>query len=114
MIEGTSRLEIMGVVDSGASITYVTKDVRKRAGLEPTGDSQRFLCVHGKNHAGIETKSYRGVVTLGTVYGNGTVYELDARPTVGGLRVGAVLGRDMLHSFNVALNWKDRTGFLAA
>lgn len=64
---GNHRLEILGLVDSGASVTYVTAEAHKRAGLEPTGKSQKFMCGHGQHHAGIETKSYFGVVALGTV-----------------------------------------------
>lgn len=111
-IRGKHRLDLLGVVDSGSSITHVTTDARKRAGLEPTGYSQKFLCVHGQNHAGIEPKSHHGVITIGTVSGDGTACELDASPAVGGLRIGAVLGRDVLQHFNVDLHWRDGTGLL--
>jgi len=111
-LRGKEGLSLLGIVDSGASPTYVTVEARRSAHLEPTGRSKTFMCVHGKNHAGIATRSYYGRVMLGTKSGGGIVYEIDAPLAVGGLRVGVVLGRDMLQHLNVALNWKDGTGFL--
>ncbi|MDD9825542.1 MAG: hypothetical protein OXU86_02015 [Thaumarchaeota archaeon] len=110
MLNGQHRL--LGIVDSGASNSYVTAETRKRADLEPTGRSQTFMCIHGMLHKDARLTAYRGLLTLGTRSGSGTVYEIDARLAVGGLSVGAVLGRDVLRNFNVALNWLDGTGFL--
>jgi len=114
VIGGKNRLETLGIVDSGASVTYVTTDTLSQAKLEPTGEAQKFLCVHGKNHAGIETRSYHGTVTLGTKSGSRKAYAIDTRLAVGGLRAGAVLGRDVLCHFNVDLHWMDGTGLMAA
>lgn len=55
---------------------------------------------------------YRGLITLGAKSGSGTVYEIDTRPVVGGMRVDVVLGRDVLRHFKVTLNWRDGEGFL--
>ncbi|MDD9809306.1 MAG: hypothetical protein OXU25_05680 [Thaumarchaeota archaeon] len=63
-------------------------------------------------HKGARLTAYRGLPALGTRSGSGTVYEIDARLAVGGLGVGAVLGRDVLRNFNVAPNWPGATGFL--
>lgn len=114
VIGGKNRLETPGIVDSGASVTYVTMDALSQAKLEPTGEAQKFLCVHGKNHAGIETRSCHGAATLGTKSESRKAYATDARLAVGGLRAGAVLGRDVLCHFNVDLHWMDGTGLMAA
>jgi len=112
MLNGQHRL--LGIVDSGASNSYVTAETRKLANLEPTGRSQTFMCVHGILHKDLKLIAYKGMLTLGTKSGSGTVYEINASLAVGGLRIGAVLGRDVLRNFNVALNWLDGTGFLVA
>ncbi|RNJ71308.1 MAG: hypothetical protein EB833_06605 [Thaumarchaeota archaeon S13] len=111
-IVGRRLVDIVGIVDSGASVTYVTMETLKLAKLEPTGEAQRFLCVHGQSHAGIETRSYHGTITLGTGSGSGKVYAIDARLAAGDQSVGAVLGRDILRNFNVSLYWKNGIGFL--
>lgn len=114
VIEGERRPEVLGIVDSGASVTYVTMDTLRQAKLKPTGEAQKFLCVHGQNHAGIETRSYHGVITLGAKSESGGVYAIDARLSAGDLSAGAVLGRDILRHFNVDLHWMDGTGLMAA
>jgi len=105
---------LLGIVDSGFSITYVTEETCRDARLEPTGKPRKFMCVHGKSHAGIETKSYHGTVTLGTTPCTSIVYAIDAHIVVGGQRVDAILGRDALQHFNVGLEWLDGTGHLDA
>jgi len=102
--------KLLGIVDSGASSTHVTAEARKRAGLEYTGTARKFMCIHGVIHKDLKTRSYHGMVTLGTKSGSGIVYETVAPLVVGGQRVDAVLGRDILCNFNVSLCWKDGTG----
>jgi len=111
-LRGREGIDLLGIVDSGAPVTHAATEARRRARLEPTGKSRAFMCVHGQNHAGIATSSYRGKVTLGARSGTETVYEIDARLVVGGRSVGAVLGRDVLQNFDVGLNWRSGTGFL--
>ncbi len=41
VIGGKNRLETLGIVDSGASVTYVTTDTLSQAKLEPTGANWR-------------------------------------------------------------------------
>ncbi|RNJ72258.1 MAG: hypothetical protein EB832_04125 [Thaumarchaeota archaeon S14] len=106
------KIELMGIIDSGSSRTYVSKKACERARLKPKGSREDVMCVHGKKHRGAPVQYYRGLVSLGTKSGSGTVYEIDVRPVVGGLHVDVVHGRDILRHFKVTLNWRDGTGML--
>jgi len=109
---GQGKTDILGIVDSGSSVTFVSTHACGLARLKYKGSEKKFMCVHGKAHRQIGVKRYRGTVTVGTGSGSGFVYALDVRPTVGGLRADAVLGRDVLQNFDVGLNWRAGTGFL--
>jgi len=108
------KLDLVGIVDSGSNRTYVSKRACERARLKRRGSSSDIMCVHGKKRRGAAVQYYRGLVTVGTKSGSGTVYEIDVRPTVGGLRVDVVLGRDVLRHFRVTLDWRNGTGSLEA
>lgn len=109
---GQRKMDILGIVDSGSSVTFVSTHACELAELKYKGSEKKFMCVHGKAHRQASVKRYRGVVTVGEVSGSGLVYELDVRPAVKGLRADAVLGRDVLRNFDVGLNWRAGTGFL--
>lgn len=106
------RLNLGGIIDSGSSRAYVSKWACGRARLKRKGGRDDVMCVHGKKRRGTPAQYYRGLVTVGTKSGNGTVCEIDVRPTVGGMRVDVVLGRDVLRHFRVTLDWRAGAGFL--
>lgn len=103
----------MGIVDPGASTSYVTSKICERAQLKYRGARKDILCVHGKGHRELGTKYYRGTTMVGTKSGCGVVYEIGVRPRVAGAVVDAILGNDVLRHFNIALNHRDGAGFLA-
>ena len=109
---GPSGIKILGVIDSGSSISFLSETACERAKLKYKGSENKFMCIHGKGHRKIDVRCYRGVIVVGTKAGSGTVYALDVRPTVNGMRVDAVLGRDILRHFRVTLDWRDGTGWL--
>lgn len=109
---GQVKMNILGIVDSGSSVTFVSTHACERAGLKYKGSVKKIMCVHGKAHRQIDVKRYRGTVIVGTKTGSGLVYELDVRPSVMGLRADAVLGRDVLRNFDAGLGWRAGTGFL--
>lgn len=111
-LEELDGVKLWGIVDSGASITYVTSKIRERAQLKHKGTRKDILCVHGKNHKSLGIKYYRGKIAVGTKSGCGTVYEINVRPKVAGISVDAILGHDVPQHFNIALNHRDATGFL--
>jgi len=111
-LEGLEGVKLLGIVDSGASTSYVASKVCDRARLKYKGSRSDILCVHGKEHREIDIEYYRGTVTVGTKSGCGMVYKIDIRPRIAGVSVDAILGNDVLRHFNIALNHRDGTGFL--
>ena len=109
---GANKLDLLGVIDSGSSVSFLSETACERAKLEYKGSENKFMRIHGKGHRKIDARRYRGVIVVGTKAGSGTVYSLDVRPTVNGMRVDAVLGRDILRHFRVTLDWRDGTGWL--
>ncbi|RNJ73125.1 MAG: hypothetical protein EB832_02450 [Thaumarchaeota archaeon S14] len=47
-LRGKEGLSLLGIVDSGASPTYVTVEARRSAHLEPTGSQKRSCVSMGK------------------------------------------------------------------
>lgn len=111
-LHAKESINLLGIVDSGANRTYVSRKVCELAGLKRKGTTEDTLCVHGRQHSGVPIQYYRGLVTLGTKPGSGRVYEIDTRLVVGGLLVDVLLGRDILRHFKVTLDWKGGTGYL--
>lgn len=105
-------IDLLGIIDSGSSVSFVSPRARELAHLKYKGSESKFMCIHGKSHRKADVMCYRGVIVVGTRAGSGTVYALDVRPSVAGLRVDAVLGRDILRHFRVTLDWRDGTGWL--
>lgn len=112
-LEELEGVKLLGIVDPGASTSYLASKVCERAQLKYRGTRSDILCVHGKEHRALKVKYYRGTITVGTKSGCGTVYAIDIRPRITGVSVDAILGNDVLHHFNIALNHRDGTGFLA-
>lgn len=102
----------LGIMGSGSSVTFLPEKICERTQRKHKGSENKFMRIHGKSHRKFSVKCYRGMVVVGTKTGCGTVYALDVSPSVAGLRVDAVLGRDILRHFRVTLDWKGGTGWL--
>jgi len=102
----------LGIVDTGSSFTLVSSKICERARLKLKGDIDKFMRIHGKSHTKIKVPYYRGTITVGPMSGSGTVYEINVRPTVAGLRADVIVGYDVLRHFSMTLDWVNGTGFL--
>lgn len=111
-LEEMGGVKLLGIVDSGASTSYVASKICDRAQLKYRGTKKSILCIHGKDHRMLGIRYYRGTITVGTKSGCGMACEIDVRPKVEGTSVDAILGNDVLRHFNIALNHRDGTGFL--
>lgn len=113
-LEALNQINLLGIIDSGSSVTFLSEKVCERASLKYKGSKDKFMRIRGKGHRKAAVRCYRGTITVGTKSGSGIVYALDVRPTVDGMRVDAVLGRDVLRHFKVTLDWRNGTGILEA
>lgn len=71
-----------------------------------------IMCIHGKSHTKISVPYYRGTIVVGTKSGSGTIYEINVRPAVVGLRTDVIVDYDVLQYFSMTLDWVNGTGFL--
>lgn len=105
---GDPDQEILGVVDSGATITCVDARTCDRADLRFAGYSGRVRCVH-RNHREV-VKSYFGSINIWGRTEHTTVYELDMGPESERGWVNAILGWDVLGGFRVTMDGPSGTG----
>lgn len=111
-LEELGDAKLLGIVDTGSSFTLVSSKICERAKLKPKGDTDKVMCIHGKSHTKISVPRYRGTIAVGTKSGSGTVYEINVRPVVAGLRADVIVGCDVLQHFRMTLDWVNGTGFL--
>lgn len=111
-LEELGETKLLGIVDPGSSLTFVSSKICERARLKFKGNARKITRVHGKSHAKIKVPYYRGTITVGTRPGNGTVYGINVRPAVAGLRADVIVGYDVLRHFRLTLDWVNGTGFL--
>lgn len=111
-LRASPDIEMWGIVDSGASVTFLAPSMCDRARLKYKGTQDGVVCVHGKRHADLGVRFYRAAMTLGNVTVNDRVYEYDGKLGFGGIQAHAILGRNILCNFDVNLGWLDGKGVL--
>lgn len=59
-LEELGETKLLGIVDPGSSLTFVSSKICERARLKFKGDMDKLMCVHGKSHAKVSVPYYRG------------------------------------------------------
>jgi len=105
---GSPNQDLLGVVDSGATVTCVDVRTRKRAGLKFAGESVRLKCVHREHHVVLDT--YFGHIDTCGRTEHTRVFELDMGPESDAGGINAILGWDVLGGLRVTLDGPGGTG----
>jgi len=105
---GKPDQEILGTVDTGATVTCVDVRTCRRSGLRFAGEDARLRCVHREHREVLRT--YFGHIGICGKMEYVTVYELDMGPEHERGGVNAILGLDVLGSLNITMDVPGGTG----
>ncbi len=106
---GNPDQELLGVIDTGATVTCVDARVCRLANLRFSGDVV-LRCVHQSHRDVVSTRF--GDISICGVTVRTTIHELDMGPESARGGVNAILGWDVLGEFRVTLDRPCGTGML--
>jgi len=99
---GSPNQDLLGVIDTGSTVTGVDVQTCRRAGLKFAGESDRVRCVH-RGHREV-VRSYLGHIVICGRTEYTTVYELDMGPESVETGINAILGWDVLGDLKITLD----------
>jgi len=108
VLRGKPDQEILGTVDTGATVTCVDVRTCRQAGLEFAGEDARLRCVHREHREVLRT--YFGNIDICGRAEHARVYELDMGPEHERGGVNAILGLDVLGSIKITIDVPGGTG----
>jgi len=108
LLQGNPDQELLGVIDSGATVTCVDARACDLANLRFSGESARLKCVYREHVVVLDT--YFGHIDICGGTEHTTVFELDMGTEYERAGINAILGWDVLRGLKISMEGPTGTG----